>query len=68
MSGQEESNTNWDSEIKMLEKDSSQIIQQYEARLLRFQATMEDNEKAIQTHQKQNQTLTTSAKIQSSNL
>lgn len=52
----------------MLEKDSSQIIQQYEARLLRFQATMEDNEKAIQTHQKQNQTLTTSAKIQSSNL
>lgn len=51
-----------------MEADSSQIVQQYEARLLRYQGTLEDNERIIQTHQKQNQILTATNKNFSLNM
>ena len=51
-----------------MESDSSQIMDQYEKRLLKYQSTLEDNERMIQSHQKQSQILTASCKNSAVNL
>lgn len=40
-------------EIKVLEDDSSQIMKQYEERLLRYQKSLEDSDTLVQKYQKQ---------------
>lgn len=41
------------SEIKMLQDDSTQIMKQYEERLLRYQKSLEDSDTLVEKYQKQ---------------